>query len=254
MIKVIFFDIDGTLFSHKQKAIPESAIKALNILKDKGIKRVIASGRHKQELIDMGFNYQDFDGYIMMNGQITLDHNFKVIDGNPIKGKTLETILKLFNEKKYPIQLNDEDKLYINLINDEVIKAQETINTPLQKVLDYDGKDIYLSTIFAKDILMVKSSLDDCNITAWNHNAFDIVSKGSSKSKAIEKYLKDNHIDVSESMAFGDGENDKEMISFVGKGVAMGNAIQELKDIADDVCGDIDEDGLFNYLKSEEII
>lgn len=254
MVKVIFFDIDGTLFSHKQKRIPQSTIDALDALKKKSIKRVIASGRHKQELLSMGFNYSDFDAYILMNGQIILDNKFNVISGNPVIGESKEILVKLFNEKEVPIQLNDEDKLYINFINDVVIKAQEDINTPLQDILEYDGKDIYLSTVFSKDISEVKKKLPDCSFTSWNNFASDIVSKGSSKSKAIEEYIKMNNIDVSETMAFGDGENDMEMISFVQTGVAMGNAINKLKEIADDVCKDIDEDGIANYLKEKKII
>ena len=50
MVKVVFFDVDGTLISHSQNAVPESTRTALNQLSEKGIQRVIATGRHMLEL------------------------------------------------------------------------------------------------------------------------------------------------------------------------------------------------------------
>ena len=52
---------------------------------------------------------------------------------------------------------------------------------------------------------------------------------------------------LAQAMAFGDGNNDIEMLKSVGHGVAMANASDELKAIADDVCGDVAEDGIYYY-------
>ena len=71
------------------------------------------------------------------------------------------------------------------------------------------------------------------------------------KHKKILEYY---HIDKSESMAFGDGNNDIEMLEVVGTGVAMGNASEELKAIADDICASVSEDGIYHYLKKQGII
>ncbi len=56
MVKVIFFDVDGTLISHVQKGVPESTKIALNKLSERGIKKVIATGRHMIELSSLPVN------------------------------------------------------------------------------------------------------------------------------------------------------------------------------------------------------
>ena len=62
MVKVVFFDVDGTLVSHKQKAVPESARMALDKLAQKGILRVLATGRHMGELAQLPIHDISFDG------------------------------------------------------------------------------------------------------------------------------------------------------------------------------------------------
>ena len=57
-----------------------------------------------------------------------------------------------------------------------------------------------------------------------------------------------------QAMAFGDGNNDIEMLKTVGRGVPMGNASMELKAAADDVCGDVAEDGIYSYLNARGLI
>lgn len=55
-------------------------------------------------------------------------------------------------------------------------------------------------------------------------------------------------------MAFGDGNNDIEMLEAVGRGVAMKNASLELKSIADDICDDVANDGIYSYCKAIGLI
>ena len=73
MVKAIFFDVDGTLVSHTQKAVPESARFALDRLSQKGILRVLATGRHMGELEQLPIRDIPFDGYVTLTGQLTLD-------------------------------------------------------------------------------------------------------------------------------------------------------------------------------------
>ena len=81
-----------------------------------------------------------------------------------------------------------------------------------------------------------------------SYNAFEIYSPTISKAVGIEKVLHHYGVPVEDSLGFGDGINDCEMIQLVGHGVAMGNACAELKAVADDVCGNVTEDGLTHYL------
>ena len=71
---------------------------------------------------------------------------------------------------------------------------------------------------------------------------------------AVEKVLEHYHIDRSEAVAFGDGNNDLEMLKAVGHGIAMGNGSDELKEIAEEVCGHVADDGIYHYCKEHGLI
>lgn len=55
---------------------------------------------------------------------------------------------------------------------------------------------------------------------------------------------------ITDIIAFGNGENDIEMLKFAGKGIAMANSFESVKEVADDICGDNEHDGIGLYLKN----
>ena len=91
--------------------------------------------------------------------------------------------------------------------------------------------------------------LDECSITSWNDTGIDIIPKGGGKSAGIQKFLDEHGLDRTQIMAFGDGENDIDMLQFAGIGVAMGNAGEAVKAAADYVTSPVDEDGIENALR-----
>lgn len=251
MIKVVFFDVDGTLLSHSRKEVPESSRAALEKLKEAGIKRVLATGRHMVELERLPIRDIDFDAYILLNGQLCLDGRKEVFYKNPIIGQEKEHILKIFHEKIMPIVLVEKDRMYINYIDDQVRMAQIAISTPLPKIGEYQDGEIYLAVAYVakEEEQNMKEQLPNCNITRWNEFGMDIGSKNSGKVAGIQEFLNQNHILLEETMAFGDGENDIEMLKFVHTGVAMGNAEEPVKDSADYTTAHIDEDGVEKALR-----
>ena len=100
----------------------------------------------------------------------------------------------------------------------------------------------------------LKAILPDCRITRWNDRAVDIISRGGGKVVGIKQYLEENDILPQETMAFGDGENDIEMLEAVGIGIAMGNADDIVKKSADYVTDSVDNDGIGKALRYFQII
>ena len=96
--------------------------------------------------------------------------------------------------------------------------------------------------------------MKETRITAWWDRAVDIIPVNSGKGTAIARVLDYYHLTKEEAMAFGDGNNDIEMLQAVGHGVAMQNASVELKSVADDICDDVANDGIYLYCKEHGLI
>ncbi len=252
-IRVVFFDIDGTLFSHTQGCIPQSAREALAELRAGGVKTVIATGRHKVDLKKLPTADLAFDGYIALNGQMILDESMHLIAGTPINADEAEILTMAFRAKKIPFLIQTENQKYMNFIDcltQEAVDRGECI-LPEPSAFDSEGDAIFQLCAFVSDEgrALLDSVLDECNITSWSPIGIDIVPKGGGKSVGIEKFLEAEGIGRAQTMAFGDGENDIDMLRCVQVGVAMGNSGDEVKKAADYVTSDIDDDGVANALR-----
>lgn len=256
MIKAAFFDVDGTVYSHESKCVPESAIEALKALRKKGIKTFLATGRHFSEIDEFPVGKIPFDGYVMLTGQLCTDGKRNVIFGNAIDGADAEYLLNEFKKKEMPVMLVEKDKLYINLVNEIVINGQAEISSPIPEVMEYKGDPVYQIICYGGKELEMEliPKLPNCKITRWCPFGIDVISKTGGKVTGIKKMLEVHGIGQEEVIAFGDGENDIEMLQFAGIGVAMGNAEPEVKAVADYVTTDIDDDGILNALKHFEIL
>lgn len=246
MIRAVFFDIDGTLFSHKTSAIPLSALEAVEALRNNGIYAVISSGRSYQEIQDLPVIQYPFDGYILLNGQMILNEQFEVIAENAIHGKDKEKLVEVFNEKEIPLLLVEKDRMYINFYDEKVQKTQSAIATAVPQLGEYTGNDIFLASAFLTpdERIALMSQFETLKAVSWHPYGIDILPKHSGKMQGILTWLEKTGIDREEIMAFGDAENDMDMIEYAGIGVAMGNGDDGVKAVADFVTKDIDEDGI----------
>ena len=250
-IRAVFFDVDGTLLSHKLNDVPQETREALRRLREKGIKTVIATGRHMQEYSKLPVSEIEFDGYLTLNGQLLLDGNRKVYAGTAIDKGEMEVLEQIFRAKRIPFVLIGENDRYINYVNDTVVKTQaETMGT-IPQIGTYEGENVYqiLAFIPEHEKQILNDLLDECSITSWSETGIDIIPRGGGKASGIQKYLDENGLDRSQIMAFGDGENDIDMLQFAGIGVAMGNAGDTVKAAADYVTDTVDEDGIGNALR-----
>ena len=256
MIKAAFFDIDGTLFSHTIHAIPESTKRTVKLLREKGIKVFIATGRSLKETKRVPLGDMKFDGYVTLNGQICLDAEEKILFEAPIKGEDGAYLLDAFVNKKFPLAIVEKERIYINYIDDSVIRAQKSVNIPLLPIKEYQGAPIYqfIGYMNLEETEKIASKIPNCKITRWYDEGIDIISKDGGKANGIQKVLEFYGMTKEEIIAFGDSDNDMDMLEFAGIGVAMGNAEESVKAVADYVTTDIDEDGIWNACRHLELI
>ena len=251
MIKAAFFDVDGTLLSHKTKQVPPSAIAALEALKAKGIRCIVATGRqiHQMDALPMGG--VTFDGYITMNGQLTMDENRRELYGMPLEGEVLDYARKLFEEKEVPVIFVERDRLYVNAEGQRVTEVQTSISSKVPPVGRYEGRNVYQACVYitGEEEAVLEPIRGKCVVTRWHPGGVDIIASGGGKRTAVERYCRDNGWKPEEIIAFGDSDNDLEMIRYAGIGVALGNAEEEVKAAADYVTADIDDDGVAKALE-----
>ena len=116
------------------------------------------------------------------------------------------------------------------------------------------GKEIVQLMAFGSEQARVHSGLFDkvllgCEATSWNPYFCDIIPKGSDKSVGIDCMLERHGLLLCQTMAFGDGGNDMGMLRHANIGIAMGNAEEQVKSIADYVTTAVDDHGVVTALR-----
>ena len=255
-IKIIFFDIDGTLIDMEKKRISEKTVEALRRLHARGIKLCIATGRSPVTLPDFGG--AEFDAFLTFNGSLCYAGS-ETIFSNPIRHDDVLRIIRNAAALGRPVTVSTRDRLAANGTDidlaDYFAIAQETV--PIAEDFDdVTNEDIYQLMLGcrAKDYPAILAGVDGAQVAAWWDRAADIIPAGGGKGLGIEKVLEFYHLDRAQALAFGDGNNDTEMLQTVGKGVAMANGSAQLKAIADEVCEAVTEDGIYHYCATHGLI
>lgn len=258
-IKIVFTDIDGTLFSHKTHHVPESAIEAIKKLQANGIKVFLCSGRNYYLIRKSGIlNYVTPDGLVTMNGSNAIIGN-SIIYRYPIPSTVVDKMILFAKRLKFGLTLIEENEGHINMIDERVISAHEKYRTrfPQPRTFpDHYDRVVYQMIAFCDEFeeRLLAPHLEDCKFARWDEYAVDVMLKDSDKAKGIMSVLEYYGYDQSDAMSLGDGNNDMEMTLFVGTGVAMGNAVGDLKAVADYVTDDIDQDGWAKAMKHYGLI
>ena len=253
MIKAVFFDIDGTLVSFKTHRVPDSTKRAIAILRAKGIRVFIASGR--QLLAINNLEDLQFDGYVTLNGGYCIVGE-KVIYKHSMPSEDMVSLVRYMEEQEsFPCIFVHENAFYINYTNERTNEVFRLLNFPQPPSLPLreavEGEVFQLVAFFTKEQEnAIMAAMPHCEATRWNPLFSDIIPKGSSKQVGVDRML--DYFGI--SLAFGDGGNDVLMLKHVGIGVAMGNAEDEVKLAADYVTDSVDEDGIEKALRHFGVI
>ena len=253
---LIFFDIDGTLWDgHMQ--IPESTIPTLKKLQANGHKIFLCSGRSRasiqaKELMDVGF-----DGILAACGN-HIELNNEIVHENILSPELTEKVIDILRECRMPVVLEGpdymwiEDDPYVVYLFQELGKSAQTLKGYTSDIrINKFSADILYDTDYEK----IKEQLqDEFEFVEHVEKVVEFVPKGTSKATGIAWLCDYLGVDCADTYAIGDSVNDLDMLTFVGHGIAMGNASQPAKDAAEYVTTDIHEDGIMHAMEHYGLI
>lgn len=255
MTKAIFFDIDGTLLSYKTHKVLPGTQQALAQLRQKGVRIFISSGRPMVLIPPMPI---PFDGYITVNGGYCFAGDDTIVSC-PINHDDSRRWLDYATAKGITTMCFTEKEMFINRIDDVARGLQAQLGfemPPVKPIQELFGKEVYqfIAIQPADQDAETLKQIPGCRMPRWHPLFSDIIPSNISKAVGIKSMLDHFGISVDDTMAFGDGANDIEMLQLAKTGIAMGNASDIVKAHADYVTDDAESEGIYNALKHFGII
>lgn len=267
-LKAIILDIDGTLYTSEKKISPRT-LKALLKAQDQGIKLILASGRPARGMRDVAHELKmdENDGLLVSyNGAAVYDcQTDELLFNQAMSVEEVKAVLNHLENFDVKPMIAKDDTMYVNNVFDNHISYNgRDIN-----IIEYESRggkyllcekehlgefaDFELNKILiAADPTYLKNNYEairkpfEGKLSSMFTAAFyyEFTANGIDKGNALHQVLTPMGIKQEDCIAFGDGQNDMSIIKFAGHGVAMDNAVDELKAAAQEVTASNDEDGI----------
>ena len=258
MIRALFLDVDGTLISFRTHEVPASALEALHRAHARGVRLFIATGRAVGDLA--GLEEIPYDGVVALNGADCLMRDGEVVARHLIPRAEFEQAMALSAELDFPVGLELNDGIFVNRVTPVVRELAELVAHPVPEVTDLRalfGRTTCCQICFYLDPELerrVMAQLPALVSSRWCPLFVDVNLRGIDKATGLREMAAHFGLEVSETMAFGDGGNDAPMLRAAGIGVAMGNGCEEALQAADYVTSSVDDDGILRALEHFGVI
>ncbi|MEJ8302804.1 Cof-type HAD-IIB family hydrolase [Saccharibacillus sacchari] len=268
--KIVFIDIDGTLVDD-DGIVPASAVQACREARANGHQLYLCTGRSKPEIYEAIWEI-GFDGLIGAGGGYVESRN-AMLYHKQVSPEAVRHLVDFFDRHNIDFYLESNSALYasrnlrehmIRLIYGDVEQDQaakeklETAPHPFLETLTYGESNLYKEDVnkvcFLEGNLpfeTIKAEFEgvfeviQCTVPMFGQDSGELTVPGVHKAVAIADVLAHIGRSVEDTVAIGDGLNDMEMLQYCATGIAMGNAREELKRVADHVTGALEEDGLY---------
>lgn len=252
-IKIAFFDVDGTLYHNG--TISESTRNAIGRLHERGVITAVCTGRN---VIDGGRVARDLEiqNLVSFNGGIVLAGD-QAVHSHAFDPQELAKISKFAKELQVPIVYHTLDQTVSEHADHPDIVDILTnwgISLPMPGL--HNDNPVYQVNLYLEEAhdCAILDAFPGIFLYRWHAKAIDLQRSGVSKAIGVAKVIEHFGLKPEEAIAFGDGGNDVEMLTYVGTGVAMGNAVPPAKQAADYVTDAADADGIWNALKKLNVI
>lgn len=279
---IIFFDVDGTLVDVRpaREYIPESTIQAIHKARRNNNLCFLCTGRSKAEIyphiLEVGF-----DGIIGAGGGFVEIGN-DMLYHKKVSQEAIHHVIDFFEEYKFDYYIESNGGLYASkhliprleritygdLENDPEARRKKR-ETPshfipsLKEGYDLHRNDVNKICFLEKEGFPFERIYNEfknefnvihCTVPSFGNDSGELSVIGVNKASAIDTLIRHLGIPKENTYAFGDGLNDADMLEYCQYGIAVGNAKEELKKIADEVTDDIADDGIYHSMKKHGLI
>jgi hydroxymethylpyrimidine pyrophosphatase-like HAD family hydrolase len=251
--KLVALDVDGTVVDH-DGTLPEPVREAVGQLLDQGVRVVLATGRSWHGAVPVFEQLRLPPGpTVCSNGAVIVTHPPTEVVRSVTFDAT-EVVTKVLQRQPNTLVAVEEVGRGYRVSGDfpggdlsgELIISDvaEMIAEPVTRVILRDPSSTDEDFVRMAAELGLHGCSYFIGFSAW----LDLVPEGVDKSSGLAEVAADMGIDRSEVLALGDGRNDIEMLTWAGRGVALGQAPPEVKAIADHVTGDFSDGGTVDEL------
>lgn len=259
--KMIFFDVDGTILSHRNFHISESTRNAIKTAQRNGHLAFVNTGRSLAEL-DGEITGIGFDGYICGCGTY-ISYQNSVLLHRTIDSVLTRTLIADFDRYQLDAVLEGTSAIYYDagVKNSFFIKVRDSqLHKHGLRVLTFEEPDIECDKFcvipreggnlpgFYEKYKSVFEFIDR------GFQFYEIVPLGFSKATGIRFLEEHLQIPHENTFAFGDSSNDLSMLNYVKNSIAMGNSSEEVLKMASYITEDVDRDGVAQALSHYQII
>ncbi|MCK6091026.1 HAD family hydrolase [Micrococcus endophyticus] len=258
--KLVCLDVDGTIVDHDGH-LHEPVREAVKAVVAAGHHVVIATGRSRGATLPVAQSLGIEAGYMVCsNGGVTLrldpalEDGYEVTDCRTFDPRSvLSQLRSRLPGAKYAVEVPDGSFLSTERFQDmsfgvaaEGTTFEELKNTTAVRLVVFSTDSSAEEFGRAVEGIGLSGVTYSVGWTAW----LDVAAAGVTKASGLEALRTVLHVAPEHTVAVGDGRNDLEMLAWAGRGVAMGQAVREVKEAADEVTASVDDHGLADVLWS----
>lgn len=261
--KMICLDIDGTLLNSSHEITENTKNVIQRVVNIKQIPVILVSARMPKGMLFLQKELNIVQPIICYSGALVWNNN-SILSNVTIPISDVKQVYNIVKNIGLHMSLYKDDEWYIEKMDEWAIQESEITNI-IPNITDFIelfstwseeslGPNKILCMAKPNEIEMLNTKLkeyysNNLNIYLSKPTYLEIMPINATKTSAIEFLCRKFHIQKSEIIAIGDNFNDISMIEFVGLGIAMGNAPEQVKQYADDITLSNDEDGVVEAIK-----